>query len=186
MAPRSSGRGRWRVPRSRARPGDRAPAQDEVERLHAELARSRRQLAAEEATALEKRLTDVSTFGGECRSCHNAEARAALARRGRSRARDSPCPRYVKASRKAWHVYILRCTDGSLYTARRTASTTASSGTHRATVLALHAVQAFSEPRLRGTRQHGAALRREAALKALTRSDKPALIARRTKRRRTT
>jgi hypothetical protein len=53
---------------------------DEVERLHAELARARRQLAAEEAAALEKRLTDVAAHGGECGSCHNAEARAALAR----------------------------------------------------------------------------------------------------------
>ncbi len=51
---------------------------DEVERLHAEMARARRQLAAEEAAALEKRLTDVSTYGGECRTCHNAEARAAF------------------------------------------------------------------------------------------------------------
>jgi hypothetical protein len=32
---------------------------------------------AEEAASLEKRLTDVSTNGGECRRCHNAEARAA-------------------------------------------------------------------------------------------------------------
>ncbi len=53
---------------------------DEVERLHAELAAARRHLATEEATALEKRLTDVATYGGECRSCHNSEARAALVR----------------------------------------------------------------------------------------------------------
>jgi hypothetical protein len=53
---------------------------DEVERLHAEVDRVRRQLAAEEAAALERRLTDVSTYGGECRNCHNAEARAVLVR----------------------------------------------------------------------------------------------------------
>ena len=53
---------------------------DEVERLQGELARARRQLAAEEAAALEKRLTDLARYGGECKTCRNAEARAALIR----------------------------------------------------------------------------------------------------------
>ncbi len=53
---------------------------DEVERLQAELGRARRQLAAEEAAALETRLTGLSVDGGECRTCHSAEARAALVR----------------------------------------------------------------------------------------------------------
>ena len=63
-----------------ARPGQRAEAISEVERLHAELDRARRQLAAEEAGAQQKRLTDVSTYGGECRSWRNVEARAVLVR----------------------------------------------------------------------------------------------------------
>jgi cytochrome c553 len=53
---------------------------DEVERLHAELARARRQLAAEEAAALVEDGIDAAAHGSECGSCHNAEGRAALAR----------------------------------------------------------------------------------------------------------
>ncbi len=51
----------------------------ELERVWGQLA-AQRQLVAQEAAVLEKRLADVSVYGGECRTCHNAEARAALAR----------------------------------------------------------------------------------------------------------
>ncbi len=52
----------------------------ELERLWGQLARAQRQLVAEEAAFLGKRLADVSAYGGECQTCHNAEARAALVR----------------------------------------------------------------------------------------------------------
>lgn len=51
-----------------------------LERIEKLAADARRALANEEGTALEKRLNDVSRFGGECRTCHNAEARALLAK----------------------------------------------------------------------------------------------------------
>ena len=53
---------------------------DEVQRLQSELARVRRDVAAQEAAALERRLGDLAVSGGECETCHNTEARAAMAR----------------------------------------------------------------------------------------------------------
>jgi hypothetical protein len=53
---------------------------DELERAWEQLARAQRDLAAQEAAGLEKRLTDVATYGGECKTCHDAEARAVLVR----------------------------------------------------------------------------------------------------------
>ena len=52
----------------------------ELEHAWGQLALAQRRLVAQEAATLEKRLADVSVYGGECRTCHNAEARAALAR----------------------------------------------------------------------------------------------------------
>jgi cytochrome c5 len=51
----------------------------EIERVWRQLAHAQRRVA-QEATVLEKRLADVSVYGGECQTCHNAEARAALVR----------------------------------------------------------------------------------------------------------
>ncbi len=54
---------------------------DEVERLRGELADARVTFATKAAEALEKRLADVGTFNhGGCPACHDAEARAFLAK----------------------------------------------------------------------------------------------------------
>ncbi len=84
----------------------------------------------------------------------------------------------MKRSRSAWRVYILRCRDGSLYT-----GTTNDLGR----LVERHAVgrgARYTRSRLPvalayegHARDRGAALRREAALKALTRAEKLALIA---------
>ena len=77
-----------------------------------------------------------------------------------------------------WHVYLLRCGDGSLYAgatndlARRVAQHAAGKGA-RYTRSHLPVVLAWSEP----ARGRGAALRREAALKRLSRTAKLALVA---------
>jgi hypothetical protein len=52
----------------------------ELEHVWGQLVRAGRGLVAQEAAMLEKRLADVSVCGGERQTCHNAEARAALAR----------------------------------------------------------------------------------------------------------
>ncbi len=52
----------------------------ELEHVWGQLERAQRRLVAQEAEMLEKRLSDVSIYGGECQTCHNAEARAALMR----------------------------------------------------------------------------------------------------------
>jgi putative endonuclease len=77
----------------------------------------------------------------------------------------------------AWTVYMLRCSDGSIYTGitkdlpRRLAQHRAGRGSaYTRSHLPLRVV--FTESR----RTRGAALRREAALKALTRGQKLALI----------
>jgi cytochrome c553 len=52
-----------------------------VEQLQAELAAARVTFATKAAAALEKRITDVAAFNqGGCRTCHEAEARAFLAK----------------------------------------------------------------------------------------------------------
>jgi Spy/CpxP family protein refolding chaperone len=54
---------------------------DELERLGAELAEARVTFAKKAAEALQKRLQDVAVFNhGGCVTCHEAEARAFLAR----------------------------------------------------------------------------------------------------------
>ncbi len=84
----------------------------------------------------------------------------------------------MKRSRSAWRVYILRCRDGSLYTGttndlgRRVERHAAGRGA-RYTRSRLPVALAYEEH----ARDRGAALRREAALKALTRAEKLALIA---------
>jgi len=77
----------------------------------------------------------------------------------------------------AWHVYVLRCRDGSLYTgatndvARRLARHASGEGA-RYTRARLPVVLVYSER----AEDRSAALRREAALKRLTRAEKLALI----------
>ncbi len=77
----------------------------------------------------------------------------------------------------AWHVYVLRCCDGSLYTgatndvARRLARHAAGEGA-RYTRARLPVVLVYSER----AGDRSAALRREAALKRLTRAEKLALV----------
>jgi putative endonuclease len=87
----------------------------------------------------------------------------------------------VTASRKpAWRVYVLRCRDGSLYAgctndlARRVSRHAAGKGA-RYTRSRLPVVLVWSERA--GNRSD--ALRREAALKRLTRGEKLALVDRR-------
>lgn len=78
---------------------------------------------------------------------------------------------------KEWSVYILRCADGSLYTGA-TNDLTARVARHGAgkgaayTRSRLPVKLVFHEP----AGDKGAALRREAALKRLTRSQKQALV----------
>ncbi len=82
--------------------------------------------------------------------------------------------------RSEWYVYLLRCGDGSLYAgatndlARRLEAHGRGSG-GRYTRSRLPVALVFSER----ARDHGAALRREAALKRLSRAEKLALVARR-------
>lgn len=84
-----------------------------------------------------------------------------------------------------WTVYILRCADGSLYTgitndlARRLATHRAGNGA-RYTRTRLPVRVVYTERR----RDRGGALRREAAIKGMTRSRKLALIGRGTGSRR--
>jgi hypothetical protein len=54
---------------------------EEVENAWADLARQRVEFATKAAAALGKRLADVAAFNqGGCRTCHDGEARAFLAR----------------------------------------------------------------------------------------------------------
>ncbi len=86
--------------------------------------------------------------------------------------------------RRGWLVYLLACADGSLYCgatsdlARRLAAHQAGRGA-RYTRSRLPVRVAWSEP----ARDQGAALRREAAVKRLTRREKLALVAGRGARR---
>ncbi|HET9552302.1 MAG TPA: GIY-YIG nuclease family protein [Anaeromyxobacteraceae bacterium] len=79
--------------------------------------------------------------------------------------------------RAAWRVYLLRCADGSLYTGatndldRRVAAHAAGRGA-RYTRSRLPVALVYEE-RVRG---RGAALRREAAIKRLSRAAKLALV----------
>ncbi|MGB8931174.1 MAG: GIY-YIG nuclease family protein [Anaeromyxobacteraceae bacterium] len=81
-------------------------------------------------------------------------------------------------ARGGWRVYFLRCGDGSLYAgatndmARRVASHAAGKGA-RYTRSRLPVTLVYEEP----VRGRGAALRREAALKRLSRKEKLALVA---------
>jgi predicted house-cleaning NTP pyrophosphatase (Maf/HAM1 superfamily) len=74
----------WRKTLYQGDPLDAATARrlmDEVAQLQAELARTRVDFATKAAAALEKRLADVAAFNqGGCRTCHDAEARAFLAK----------------------------------------------------------------------------------------------------------
>jgi putative endonuclease len=87
-------------------------------------------------------------------------------------------PRQGRDGGNAWRVYLLRCADGSLYAgatndlARRLARHAAGRGA-RYTRARLPVTLAYEEP----ARDRGAALRREAALKRLTRAEKLALVA---------
>jgi putative endonuclease len=82
------------------------------------------------------------------------------------------------ARRRRWRVYLLRCGDGSLYAgatndlARRLLSHASGAGA-RYTRSRLPVTLVWSET----ARDRGAALRREAALKRLTRREKLALVA---------
>jgi putative endonuclease len=84
----------------------------------------------------------------------------------------------VARRRAGWHVYLLRCGDGSLYTgatndlARRLSRHAAGQGA-RYTRSRLPVVLVHSER----ARDRGAALRREAAIKRLTRPAKLELVA---------
>jgi putative endonuclease len=84
-----------------------------------------------------------------------------------------------------WHVYILRCSDGTLYTgatndlARRVERHASGKGA-RYTRSRLPIALVWARP----ARDRGAALSAEAQLKRLTRAEKLALIARRRPRRR--
>ena len=88
---------------------------------------------------------------------------------------------------RGWRAYLLRCADGTLYAgatsdlARRLLRHAAGTGSR------------YTRSRLPVTlvleircRDRGAALRREAALKAMTRAEKLALLARSRRRRRVT
>jgi putative endonuclease len=83
------------------------------------------------------------------------------------------------APRSGWHVYLLRCGDGSLYAgatndlARRLEAHGRGGGA-RYTRSRLPVALVFAER----ARDRGAALRREAALKRLSRAEKLALVAR--------
>ncbi len=89
------------------------------------------------------------------------------------------------AAIRGWCVYLLRCRDGSLY-AGVTNDLPARIATHargrggRYTRSRLPVVLVHAEP----ARSRSAALRREAALKRLTRAEKLALVARAPPRRR--
>ncbi|HYK11310.1 MAG TPA: GIY-YIG nuclease family protein [Gemmatimonadales bacterium] len=81
---------------------------------------------------------------------------------------------------REWLVYVLRCRDGSLYTGvtndldRRLASHRAGTGSaYVRTRLPIRVVYRERQP------DRSAALRREAAIKKLTRQDKLALVRRR-------
>lgn len=84
----------------------------------------------------------------------------------------------VPRPHRGWSVYILRCRDGSLYTGvtndlvRRLERHVAGKGS-RYTRSRLPVRLVYEEP----ARNHGEALRREAALKRLTRAAKLALVA---------
>lgn len=91
----------------------------------------------------------------------------------------------MAARRAGWHVYVLRCGDGSLYTGatndlpRRVLRHARGQGGRytrsRLPVVLVHAERAADR---------GAALRREAAVKRLTRAEKLALVGRAARRRR--
>ena len=119
------------------------------------------------------------------------------AARSRSIPRSTPPGAYLKEhpvaaevegrrarNRPRWCVYILRCRDGSLYTgctnalARRLERHCAGKGA-RYTRSRLPVILVYEEP----VRNKGAALRREAALKGLTRAEKLALVAAATRAR---
>lgn len=104
------------------------------------------------------------------------------ARRERREGRAPPPARRADrpaARRGAWRVYLLRCRDGSLYAgatndlARRLEAHARGRGS-RYTRSRLPVALAYSER----AADRGAALRREAALKRLTRAEKLALVAR--------
>ena len=86
--------------------------------------------------------------------------------------------RATRRVRRRWRVYLLRCADGSLYAgatndlARRVAQHAAGKGA-RYTRSRLPVVLVYDE----AARDRGAALRREAALKRLSRREKLALVA---------
>ncbi len=86
---------------------------------------------------------------------------------------------------RRWRVYLLRCRDGSLYAgatsdlARRLAAHQGGKG-GRYTRSRLPVSLVHDEP----AGDHGAALRREAALKRLTRAEKLALVSRAARRKR--
>lgn len=87
--------------------------------------------------------------------------------------------------RRGWRVYLLRCADGTIYTGatndlerrllRHAAGTGARYTRSRLPVALVLDIRC---------RDRGEALRREAAVKALTRAGKLALLARRRRRRR--
>ncbi|CAM3921293.1 GIY-YIG nuclease family protein [Corallococcus soli] len=89
-----------------------------------------------------------------------------------------------EAAPAAWTVYMLRCRDGTLYTGatnnleRRLATHGRGKGAAY-TRARLPVTLVWSEP----AEDRGAALRREAAIKRLTRADKLRLFARRPGRR---
>jgi putative endonuclease len=91
----------------------------------------------------------------------------------------------VPPPRRGWRVYLLRCADGTLYTgatndlARRLLRHAAGAGA-RYTRSRLPVALVLEIP----CRSRGEALRREAAVKALSRAEKLALVARRRRRRR--
>ena len=59
--------------------GDPDPVEEIAARLLLEVERLQG-LSLQQAAALEKRLADLSVWGGECPNCHNAEARVAVAK----------------------------------------------------------------------------------------------------------
>ena len=86
----------------------------------------------------------------------------------------------TKSSARTWHVYILRCADGSLYTGITTDLTRRtrqhSEGTASRYTRSRRPVQLVYQER---KRSQSTALKREAAIKRLTRRQKLAMIGRR-------
>jgi predicted GIY-YIG superfamily endonuclease len=96
-----------------------------------------------------------------------------------------PCPRSRRRPSSRWLVYLLHCSDGSLYTGitndlPKRLKAHAAGKASKYTRSRLPVKLAHSEPQ----RSRSAALKREAAIKKLSRRQKDAVLVGRTKRKR--